>query len=273
MITLLLALTAVSSDPTPNQVEVLTTFRKEFIAVTPGKGTFPKSFTMGRDKGGAAEVPSHEVTFDDAFHIARYEVPQNLWEAVMGSNPSRWKGPRNSVEMVSYEDAVAFCKKATALMRAGGLIDETEVIRLPSEAEWEYCARAGTTTTYCFGDDPEELDAYGWYTGNAAGNDPPVGAKKPNGWGLYDVHGYVWEWCADAWHASYEGAPADGSAWTDGGDPGRRVVRGGSWRDSTEKLTCSYRKATAVSHRDDATGLRCVLAQERISEPRVPASE
>lgn len=266
MTALLLMFVAVHPDPTPKQVELLKTFREEFVTVTPGKGEFPERFTMGRDDGGAAEGPSHGVTFDYAFQVARYEVPQNLWEAVMGSNPSRWKGPRNSVEMVRYEDAVAFCKSATELMRAAELIGETEVVRLPSEAEWEYCARAGATTAYSFGDDAEELDAYGWYTGNAAGNDPPVGAKKPNAWGLYDVHGYVWEWCADAWHGSYEGAPKDGSVWSDGGDAERRVVRGGSWQDPAAKLTCSYRRGVPATYRDDAIGLRCVLAEERSSE-------
>ena len=118
----------------------------------------------------------------------------------MGTNPSLWTGARNSVEMLSFDEAVRFCQKATELMRAANLINENQVIRLPSEAEWEYVARAGTTTAYSFGDEVAKLDEYGWHTGNASGNDPPVGAKKPNEWGLYDVHGYLWEWCSDQWH-------------------------------------------------------------------------
>ena len=92
----------------------------------------------------------------------------------------------------------------------GMLIGGDQEIRLPTEAEWEYTARAGSTTTYSFGDDVKQLGDYAWSTENAAGNDPPVGAKKPNAWGLYDVHGYLWEWCQDHAHADYRGAPQDG---------------------------------------------------------------
>jgi formylglycine-generating enzyme required for sulfatase activity len=197
------------------------------------------------------------------FHIAGYEVPQNLWEAVMGDNPSRWKGPRNSVEMLSYDDAVRFCERATAQLREAKLIGPTQIVRLPSEAEWEYCARAGTTTLYSFGDDAKRLGEYAWFTGNAAGNDPPVGAKKPNPWKLYDVHGYLWEWCADPWHDTYERAPRDGSVWDKNGDAKHAVVRGGSWKDPVEKLTATYRRKAEKSLKDDAVGLRCVLADGR----------
>ena len=203
-----------------DQAELLKTFRSEFVEIRPG------------------EAVKHP------YQIAKYEVPQNLWESVMGSNPSKWKGKRNSVEMLSFADAEEFCRKATELMRAAKLIEAEQVIRLPSEAEWEYAARAGTTTKYSFGDDVKDLDAHAWHTGNAAGNDPPVGAKKPNPWGLYDVHGYLWEWCSDAWE----------------GDPKKRVLRGGSWKDKAEKLTSSYRLPVSVDLKDDAVGLRCVLA-------------
>ncbi len=251
------------SDEKPDDAQLarLKTFREEFVALAPGKGDHPRSFQMGRGEGGEdCERPTHEVTLDYSFAVARYEVPQNLWQAVMGTNPSRWKGERNSVEMLSFDDAQRFCEKATTLMRAAGLIDDEEVIRLPTEAEWEYATRAGTTSIYSFGDDVDLLDRYGWYTGNAAGNDPPVGAKEPNAWRLYDVHGYLWEWCADTWHDDYRGAPADGSAWMEGGDTGKRVLRGGSWKDPAEQLTSSYRRGAKKDTRDDAVGLRCVLA-------------
>src|SRR5947207_1977148 len=105
--------------------------------------------------------------------------------------------------------------------------------RLPSEAEWEYACRAGTTTAYSFGDDVAALGDYSWYKKNAPGNDPPVGKKKANPWGLYDVHGYVAEWCLDTAHPNYEGAPADGSAWV--GEPkAQRVIRGGSFADEPD---------------------------------------
>jgi formylglycine-generating enzyme required for sulfatase activity len=250
------------AEPSAAQLSLLKTFRTEFIPITPGQGMFPATFTMGSEEGSAAERPPHQVVMRHPFNIARFEVPQNLWEAVMGSNPSRWKGPRNSVELLSLAEAQEFCRRATSLMRSSGLIESRQVIRLPSEAEWEYVARAGTTARYSFGDNAGDLDTYAWHTGNAAGNDPPVGAKKPNLWGLYDVHGYLWEWCADAWHDNYQGATTDGSAWTTGGDPKRGVVRGGSWKDPAEGLTSSFRRAAAKEARDDAVGLRCVLAEE-----------
>jgi formylglycine-generating enzyme required for sulfatase activity len=259
---LMLAAALLAAEPNDHQRALLKTFRQEFIAITPGEGRFPESFTMGSSEGPSNQRPAHKVTLGRAFHIARYEVPQNLWEAVMGSNPSKWKGPRNSVEMLSFDEAGEFCRKATELMRSAGLIDGNQVIRLPTEAEWEYVARAGTETAYSFGDDPADLGQYGWFTGNAAGNDPPVGAKKPNPWALYDVHGYLWEWCADAWHDNYQGAPADGSAWTSGGDAKQRVLRGGSWKDPAERLASRHRRAAGTELRDDAVGLRCVLADE-----------
>jgi formylglycine-generating enzyme required for sulfatase activity len=259
----LIAAAVLVAEPTPEQLALLKTFREEFIQVTPGKGLFPESFVMGSDAGPSGERPAHRVAFAYDFHIARYEVPQNLWEAVMGDNPSRWKGPRNSVEMLSWEEAQSFCRRATNLMQAAGLIEKTQQIRLPSEAEWEYVARAGTNTRYSFGDDAGSLNEYAWHTGNAAGNDPPVGAKKPNPWGLYDIHGYLWEWCADkSWHASYNGAPGDGASWDEEGDPERRVLRGGSWKDQAAQLASSFRRPEAAGLRDDAVGLRCLLAEK-----------
>ena len=263
------------ADPASQQKELLKTFRKEFVAITPGTGKFPASFQMGHPGENTSSKPLHQVTFDYHFHVARYEVPQNLWEAVMGSNPSRWKGPRNSVELLTFDEAMAFCAKATAAMRKAKLIETKQVIRLPSEAEWEYVARAGTKTLYSFGDDVKKLDEFGWHTGNAAGNDPPVGAKKPNPWGLYDVHGYLWEWCLDHGHENYEGAPQDGSAWTQAGDAQKRVMRGGSWKDKAAQLASAnrdgalrtskgairFRGGIRKDLRDDAVGLRCILAE------------
>ncbi|MBB74579.1 MAG: gluconolaconase [Planctomycetaceae bacterium] len=275
MNTVLMVAVLLGADPTPQQKELLEIFRKEFIAITPGTGKFPASFQMGQAGEGASSQPLHQVTFNYHFHVARYEVPQNLWEAVMGSNPSRWKGPRNSVELLTFDDAMTFCAKATTAMRKAKLIGEKQVIRLPSEAEWEYVARAGTKTVYSFGDDVKKLDDFGWHTGNAAGNDPPVGAKKPNRWGLYDVHGYLWEWCLDHGHETYEGAPQDGSAWTQAGDSQKRIMRGGSWKDKPAQLASAnrdgalrtsqgvirFRGGIRKDLRDDAVGLRCILAE------------
>jgi formylglycine-generating enzyme required for sulfatase activity len=261
MLPWLLITAALTAEPNAEQLKLLTTFRDEFIAVTPGEGDFPAEFMMGDDAGPTAERPNHQVKLGRSFKIARYEVPQNLWEAVQGTNPSKWKGVRNSVEMLSFDDAQEFCRQATEQMRAAKLIGPKQSIRLPTEAEWEYSARAGTTTRYSFGDETEKLGDYGWFNGNAKGNDPPVGAKKPNAWQLYDVHGYLWEWCSDAWHEDYTGAPADGSSWKDG-DAERRVLRGGSWKDGADQLTSRFRRPGDRQLKDDAVGLRCVLADE-----------
>ena len=257
---------ALTAEPSPEQLELLKTFRNEFVEITPGAGKFPQSFLMGNDSGEAAERPAHKVTLVVRFAIAKYEVPQNLWEAVMGSNPSKWKGKRNSVEMISVVDAQKFCDRATELMQTAELIDESEQIRLPSEAEWEYSARAGTTTKFSWGDDAKEINDYAWYTGNAKGNDPPVGAKRPNPWGLYDVHGYLWELCSDAWQDSYANAPTDGSARVI--ERSENVVaRGGSWKDQADALSSTYRRKFSADAKDDALGLRCVLARVERTKP------
>ncbi|MGQ0635160.1 MAG: formylglycine-generating enzyme family protein [Planctomycetaceae bacterium] len=250
---------------------LLKTFCEEFVEITPGRGKFPATFAMGAATGPDAERPVHDVRMEHDFFMARYEVPQNLYEAVMGENPSRWKGPRNSVEMFSFARAQEFCRRSTGLLRNAKLIADDEEIRLPSEAEWEYCCRAGTTTAYSFGNDatrPGEtgkaaslLDPYAWHTGNAAGNDPPVGAKKPNAWGLYDMHGYLWEFVADAWHDNYRGAPADSHAWASDSPRTQRIVRGGSWKDRHELLKSAARRAVEPDVHDDAIGLRCVKAR------------
>ncbi|MBI1832994.1 MAG: SUMF1/EgtB/PvdO family nonheme iron enzyme, partial [Planctomycetes bacterium] len=142
-------------------------------------------------------------------------------------------------------------------LREAKLIGANERIRLPSEAEWEYCCRAGTTTAWSFGDDVRDLGKYSWFKDNSAGEDPPVGKKLPNAWGLYDMHGYVWEWCLDAWHPDYKNAPADGSARakTDSHD---RVLRGGAYPDPADKHRSAYRHHGDPNTRTGAIGFRCV---------------
>ena len=132
--------------------KLLKVFVAEFVAITPGKGKFPKSFQMGTNDGPKHEGPARKVTLAHDFAMARYEVPQDLYVAVMGSNPSKWTGPRNSVEMMTAAEAVKFCRQITTLLRDRKLIGDDEEIRLPTEAEWEYCCRAGSTTKYSFGD-------------------------------------------------------------------------------------------------------------------------
>lgn len=241
-----------------NKEKILRRFSEEFVTLTPGQDKFPAAFKMGTS-GIASEEPVREVTLKP-FAIARYEVTQELWEVVMGKNPSKWKGPRNSVEMMSWSEANDFCRKATDEMHKLKLLDEKESIRLPSEAEWEYACRAGTTTRYSFGDKEDDLRDYAWFKGNSKGEDPPVGRKKPNPWGLYDMHGYIWEWCQDSWAPNYEGAPKDGSARQDK-DAKERVLRGGSWADEADHHRSGYRHHADAGQRSDAIGFRCVRSK------------
>ena len=252
----------------PSRISLLRTFMSEFVEITPGEGEFPKTFRMGSTNGPPFEQPPHDVRLEHSFAIARHEVPQGLYMAVTDLNPSRWHGPRNSVEMVTWHDANAFCVRITGMLRDAGLLDQKHVIRLPTESEWEYCCRAGTTTAYSFGDaaatdddsDPRAslLDPYGWHTGNAAGNDPPVGALKPNPWGLYDMHGYLWEYVSDNWCRDYNDSP-DERASGDGAT--KRVIRGGSWRDHYRHLRSSTRWSVPDHIQSDAIGFRCVKAR------------
>ncbi len=167
------------------------------------------------------ESPSHKVMIKNSFYLGRYPVTQKQWIAVMGNNPSRFKGDNLPVESVSWDDIQEFIKKINK-------VENTEKYRLPSEAEWEYACRAGKTTRYYFGDNESELGDYAWYYNNSGPNTHPVGQKKPNPWGLYDMHGNVWEWVQDRWHSDYNGAPSDSKAWEDTNNY-RRVVRGGGW--------------------------------------------
>jgi formylglycine-generating enzyme required for sulfatase activity len=245
-------------DPTPRKDAILKLFVSEFVAITPGKDKFPESFEMGTAKGGRDnERPVRKVTFKQPFAIAKYEVTQELYHVVMGKNPAKWLGLRNSVEMVDYKEANEFCDKVTTLLRERKLIADDERIRLPSEAEWEYCCRAGTTTAYSWGDDVKDIDKFAWYKVNAPGNDPPVGKKAANPWGLYDMHGYVWEWCLDSWTPSYENAPTDGSAILKK-DATDYVVRGGGYSDPAEALRSAYRHFVPAGTRADTIGFRCV---------------
>ena len=167
------------------------------------------TFTMGDDDGEVDE-PEHEVAVSP-FYIDVCEVNQEEYERVMGDNPSKVKGKKNPVEQIRWSDAVRYCNKRSTMEGLEPAYDlktwtcryEANGYRLPTEAEWEYAARAGTDTAYCFGDSPKQLPAYGWFKDNARGKPRPVGQRKPNAWGLQDMHANVWEWCNDFYKVDY----------------------------------------------------------------------
>jgi hypothetical protein len=168
--------------------------------------------------------------------MGKTEVTQGQWMSVMGSNPSRFTRCSDAcpVEQVSWNDVQDFIRK---LNQQTG-----QNYRLPSEAEWEYAARAGTTSEWSFGGDESKLRDYGWNGQNSSGKTHEAGQKLPNAFGMHDIHGNVWEWTQDCWHDSYAGAPVDGSAWTTGCIGSYRVIRGGSWNEQfPASLRVAYR--------------------------------
>ena len=202
------------------------------------------SFMMGDND----EKPAHKVKITKPFYLGKYEVTQEQWEAVMSNNPSFFKGPKNPVEQVSWDDCQAFLVKLNAKANAQG-----GKFILPTEAQWEYACRAGSTGKFCFGDDEKQLGEYAWYGENSGGKKHAVGGKKPNTFGLHDMHGNVWEWCQD-WYGAY-GAEAvdDPSGPTTGWC---RVSRGGSWRNDGGGCQSAYRYGREPGVRDYDLGLR-----------------
>lgn len=214
----------------------------EFVLIPAGE------FMMGSEDNNR-EKPVHSVKIKNSFYMGKYPVTQKQWEKVMRNNPSKFKGELQPIERVSWKDAQEFVKKLNGK-------EGTDKYRLPSEAEWEYACRAGTTTRYYFSDDELKLRYYAWYAENSGYRTHSVGQKKPNSWGLYDMHGNVWEWVQDRWHDNYEGAPSNSSAWENGSDPSR-VMRGGSWNlDSAKYCRSAFRDRLFFESRDFFVGFR-----------------
>jgi formylglycine-generating enzyme required for sulfatase activity len=206
---------------------------------------------MGSTNGDVHERPVHQVTINYSFYIGKYEVTQAQWQAVMGDNLSYFKGDNLPVEEVSQQEAITFCKR---LSQMNGM-----EYRLPTEAEWEYACRAGTT-----GDYAGELDAMAWHSSNSGGKTHPVGQKQANAFGLYDMYGNVWEWCLDYYHSNYIAAPTDGSAWVGGSVlasaewNSNPVLRGGAWDSSANNLRSPFRNRYDWIHGFDRIGFRVV---------------
>jgi formylglycine-generating enzyme required for sulfatase activity len=196
--------------------------------------------------GEFEEQPQHKVNIR-AFALGTYEVTQAEWQAIMGDNPSSTLGDNLPVENVSWEEAQEFARRLSE--RTG------KRYRLPTEAEWEYAARAGSAQTFPFGDDPAQLPAHAWFRANAEEHSHPVGSREPNAFGLHDMLGNVWERTDDCWRPHYEDAPDDGSARTDG-DCDLRVVRGGSWVNLPQFLRPAARFRYSTRSRYEFVGLR-----------------
>lgn len=217
----------------------------EFLLVSAG------SFSMGSpsDEEGRYndEGPIHKVTIKDPFYLGKYPVTQKQWIAVMGYNPSYFKGDDLPVESVSWKDIQEFIKKLNDR-------EDTDKYHLPSEAEWEYACRADTTTRYSFGDEESKLNEYAWYNKNSGFETHPVGQKNPNHWNLYDMHGNVWELVQDKRHDNYEDAPSDGSAWKDE-SVSSRALRGGGWKSNARDCRSAAR-GRYLSFPDSGFGFR-----------------
>lgn len=230
----------------------------EFVKIPAG------CFDMGSPKTEIYHVideePVHSVCVNE-FWIGKYEITQAQWLNVMGNNPSYFNSEQigtdssnHPVEQISWDDVQEFI---------GRLNEQTgeRSFRLPTEAEWEYATRAGTTTAYSFGDNSVSAENYAWFLNNSSEMTHPVGQLQPNPWGVHDLHGNVLEWCADAWHENYIGAPVDGSAWETGGDASKRVRRGGSWHSGEPYIRSANRGASDKNKAYNLIGVRLVRVE------------
>jgi len=218
----------VSVAPTPTEDRItISELNMEMMPIPSG------TFVMGSpvDELGREfnEGPQTTVTITKPFWLCKTEVTQGQWQAVMGNTPSDFKGDDLPVEMMSWNDAAAFCEKFNEMKR--DTLTAGYHYTLPTEAQWEYACRAGTTTRFSYGNDTEysQLGSYAWNKANSSSKTHPVAEKLPNGLGLYDMHGNVWEWCLD-WYGDYQGGSITDPQGPQSGPD--RVYRGGCWRDS-----------------------------------------
>jgi len=233
----------------------------EMVQIAGGK------FMMG-DKA-EADAPPHEVTVGP-FWMDKYLVTQEQFQRVTGSNPSRWKGDKNPVEQVRWSDAVKYCNKRSELEGLKPCYDlqtwkcdfDANGYRLPTEAEWEFACRAGAATDYFFGATPNNLKEFAWFEKNSGGRPHPVGQKKPNPLGLYDMVGNVWQWCNDFYSVDYyKQSPKVDPRGPETAQ--NKVVRGGAWRFSDDNCRSGYRYNESPGYADvcfgyDIYGFRCV---------------
>jgi len=207
---------------------------------------------MGEEGDRGRNTPLHSVTISRPFEIGIHEVTQKQYEAVMGTNPSQYKGADNPVDSVSWNDAVEFCQKWSAMPaeKAAG-----NIYRLPTEAEWEFACRAGTSSKFCFGDDESQLVDYAWFKKTARSTSHPVGQKEPNLWGIYDMHGNVYEWCQD-YYAPYQAGPVTDPKGDETGP--QRILRGGGFTNITNYCRSAERSYVSVDTIRHSYGFRVV---------------
>jgi formylglycine-generating enzyme required for sulfatase activity len=212
----------------------------------------PGTFLMGSNEKRARSIeqPVHRVTLSKRFFLGIYPVTQAQWVVVMGSNPSRMLGASRPVERVRGSDCERFCEKVTGHLQGRG------VLRLPTEAEWEYACRAGTTTEYYVGSPVAGLKKAAWYQSNSGRETHAVGELVANPWGLYDMHGNIWEWCLDGFGAYTEHDEVDPQIEV---IDNIRVMRGGSWFNHTMSCRSAYRRGFAATDRASYSGFRCVF--------------
>jgi formylglycine-generating enzyme required for sulfatase activity len=251
-----------SSDDADGFEVILTKYDIEMVAIPGGW------FEMGDKRGSEGDAPAHRV-WVDSFYMDRYEVTQDVYRRLQISDPSHFKGASLPVEQKTWIDAVRFCNIRSYEEGLEQCYDEETLecnfeangYRLPTEAEWEYACRAGTTTSYSFGDDPNELSRYAWFIPNAGHKTQKVGRRKPNPWGLFDMHGNVAEWCHDYYSEDYYQNSSEKNP--SGPELGKlRVIRGGAWNSTLNVCRSGYRSRSASVDDgclvSDAIGFRCV---------------
>lgn len=244
-----------ASDEKRTMLIKFTNTTMKLVRIPSGKFTMGLPMSeSGRDKKDGAQ---RIVKITKPFYMGIYEVTQEQYQEIMGKNPSNFKGAKNPVEKVSWNEAVAFCEALSKKAGPSKGLPAGMTVRLPSEAEWEYACHAGTTTRFSFGDSDTKLDEFAWYTSNSESKTHPVGQKKCNAWGLYDMYGNVWEWCSDWFN--------DSSANADTLDPkgpnsgSYRVLRGGSWSYSPWICRSAFRSRDNPDNRYNNIGFRIVI--------------
>ncbi|MBT3201004.1 MAG: formylglycine-generating enzyme family protein [Phycisphaerales bacterium] len=223
----------------------------KLVLVPSGKFLMGSSASEPGRRGN--EGPQRWVTISKSFYMGATEVTQAQYQILMHRNPSRFKGAANPVEQASWKDATVFCK---ILSKKTG-----RQVALPTEAQWEYASRAGANTSFSFGDDFKKLDAYGWFSTNSGGKHHPVGTKKPNPFGLYDMNGNVWEWCRD-WHDDTAYAKAKNVDPENTKASKYRIQRGGSWRNNASSCRSAMRGRSAGGDRNYDFGFRVVIPSD-----------